>query len=109
MTLSKRLGIFLLGGIIGAFALELGEQRPIPGVHGLISSAEARVGRPRTPVSVAGVARRTARRSIVETSTYVDTLPPDCTTVIIEDTTLWECNGEYYLASGTEYVLVNVE
>jgi len=109
MSLSKRLGIFLLGGIIGAFALELGEQRPIPGVHGLISSAEARVGRPRTPVSVAGVARRTARRSIVETSTYVDTLPPDCTTVIIEDTTLWECNGEYYLASGTEYVLVNVE
>jgi len=109
MTLSKRLGIFLLGGIIGAFALELGEQRSIPGVHGLISSAEARVGRPRTPVSVAGVARRTARRSIVETSTYVDTLPPDCTTVIIEDTTLWECNGEYYLASGTEYVLVNVE
>ena len=109
MSLSKRLGIFLLGGIIGAFALELGEQRPIPGVHGLISSAEARVGRPRTPVSVAGVARRTARRSIVETSTYVDTLPPDCTTVIIEDTTLWECNGEYYLVSGTEYVLVNVE
>jgi hypothetical protein len=109
MSLSKRLGIFLMGGIIGAFALELGEQRPIPGIHGLISSAEARVGRPRTPVSVAGVARRTARRGIVETSTYVDTLPPDCTTVIIEDTTLWECNGEYYLASGTEYVLVNVE
>ncbi len=98
-----------MAGIIGAFALELGEQRPIPGVHGLISSAEARVGRPRTPVSVAGVARRTARRSIVETSTYVDTLPPDCTTVIIEDTTLWECDGEYYMISGTEYVLVDVE
>jgi len=28
----------------------------------LIASAEARVGRPLTPVSVAGVARRTARR-----------------------------------------------
>ena len=109
MTLYKRLGIFLMAMIIGAFALELGEQRPIPGVHGLISSAEARVGRPRTPVSVAGVARRTARRSIVETSTYVDTLPPDCTTVIIEDTTLWECDGEYYMISGTEYVLVDVE
>ena len=109
MTLSKRFGIFLMAGIIGAFALELGEQRPIPGVHGLISSAEAIVGRPLTPVSVAGVARRTARRSIVETSTYVDTLPPDCTTVIIEDTTLWECDGEYYMISGTEYVLVDVE
>jgi hypothetical protein len=98
-----------MAGIIGVFALELGEQRSIPGIHSLISSAEARVGRPRTPVSVAGVARRTVRRSIVETSTYVDTRPPDCTTVIIEDTSLWECDGEYYMISGTEYVLVDVE
>ena len=30
---------------------------------GLVSSAEATVGRPLTPVSVAGVARRTARRN----------------------------------------------
>lgn len=29
---------------------------------GAVSGAEARVGRPLTPVSVAGVARRTARR-----------------------------------------------
>jgi hypothetical protein len=36
--------------------------------HGLalsIRSAEARVGRPATPVSVAGVARRTTRRAVV--------------------------------------------
>jgi hypothetical protein len=32
-------------------------------VYGLVSSAEATVGRPLTPVSVAGVARRTARRN----------------------------------------------
>jgi hypothetical protein len=62
MTLSKRFGIFLMAGIIGLSALELGEQLSIPGVDGLISSAEAIVGRPLTPVSVAGVARRTARR-----------------------------------------------
>jgi hypothetical protein len=109
MTLSKRLGIFLMAGIIGAFALELGERRSKPGVHGLISSAEARVGRPLTPVSVAGKARRTARRGIVPTSVYVAVLPPDCMTVVIEDTTLLECNGEYYMASGTQYVVVNVE
>jgi hypothetical protein len=30
-----------------------------------IQSAEARVGRPATPVSVAGVARRTTRRAVV--------------------------------------------
>ena len=31
---------------------------------GLISSAEARVGRPLTPMSYAGVARRTTRRAV---------------------------------------------
>jgi hypothetical protein len=33
----------------------------VPGVHNAIPEAEARVGRPLTPVSVAGVARRTVR------------------------------------------------
>jgi hypothetical protein len=32
---------------------------------GLISEAEARVGRPLTPMSYAGVARRTTRRAVV--------------------------------------------
>jgi hypothetical protein len=59
----KRIGIFLLAAVIGAFCLELGEKVGIPGVHGLVSPAQATVGRPLTPVSVAGVARRTARRN----------------------------------------------
>jgi len=62
MTVSKRVGIFLMAGIIGLCALELGERLSLPGV---ISSAEAVVGRPLTPVSVAGVARRTTRRCAV--------------------------------------------
>ncbi len=62
MTVSKRLGIIVLAGIIGLGALELGERLSIPGVHSFVSTAEARVGRPLTPVSVAGVGRRTARR-----------------------------------------------
>lgn len=52
----------LMAGIIVPGGLELGERLSIPGVHGVISSAEAVVGRPLTPVSVAGVGRRTARR-----------------------------------------------
>lgn len=32
--------------------------------NGVISSAEARVGRPLTPMSYAGVARRTTRRAV---------------------------------------------
>ena len=62
MTLYKRFGIFLIAGIIGLCGLELGERFSIPGVHGVVSSAEAVVGRPLTPVSVAGVGRRTVRR-----------------------------------------------
>ncbi len=65
MTVSKRVRIVLMAGIIGLCALELGERLSIPGVHGIFSSAEAVVGRPLTPVSVAGVARRTARRCAV--------------------------------------------
>ncbi len=62
MTVLKRLGIIVLAGIIGLGAFELGERLSIPGIHGFVSTAEARVGRPLTPVSVAGVARRSSRR-----------------------------------------------
>ena len=62
MTLSRILSIVLLAGIVGFFWLVASERRPTPSSYSFISSAEAVVGRPLTPVSVAGVARRTARR-----------------------------------------------
>jgi len=62
MTMLKQIGVLLLVAITCAFSLELGERLAIPGVHSLISPAEAVVGRPLTPMSYAGVARRTARR-----------------------------------------------
>ena len=62
MTMSKRFVMVLMAGIIVLCGLELGERFSIPIVHSVISSAEAVVGRPLTPVSVAGVARRTSRR-----------------------------------------------
>jgi hypothetical protein len=65
MTVSRKLKIVLLTGIIGLFGLEAGSQLPIPGVHSFVTTAEARIGRPLTPVSVAGVARRTVRRCAV--------------------------------------------
>jgi hypothetical protein len=58
----KRISVLLLAAVICAFALELGERLAIPGVHGIFSSAQAIIGRPLTPMSYAGVARRTARR-----------------------------------------------
>ena len=53
---------FLLVGFVLMCALELGETLSIPGVHSVVSHAEAVVGRPLSPVSVAGVARRSSRR-----------------------------------------------
>ena len=74
---------------------------PIPAAHAI-------VGRPGTPVSVAGVARRTTRRVIVATTVYVATLPPSCTVVVIEGTSLHQCGSTYYQSSGNQYVVVNV-
>ena len=58
----KRISVGLLAIIIWAFCLELGERFEIPGVHSFVSAAQAVVGRPLTPLSAAGVARRSARR-----------------------------------------------
>jgi hypothetical protein len=62
MTVLKRFGFILLAVIIWLGGIELGERLSTRGGHSFVSTAEAIVGRPLTPVSVAGVARRTARR-----------------------------------------------
>ena len=58
----KRIGVGLLAIIIFGICLQLGERCEIPGVHSFVSTAEAVIGRPLTPMSVAGVSRRSARR-----------------------------------------------
>ena len=75
----------------------------------LINNAEGVVFRPATPVSVAGVARRTTRRTVRRTSVYVASLPKGCTTVIVEGTKLQQCGTTYYQASGDQYVVVDVK
>jgi hypothetical protein len=74
-----------------------------------IKNAEARVGRPATPASVAGVARRTTRRTIRRTSVYAATLPRGCRAVVIDGTRLHQCGGTYYQAAGNRYVVVRVD
>ena len=58
----KRIGISLVVAIVGALCLDVGGHLVAPGEVAFISTAEAVVGRPLTPMSVAGVTRRTARR-----------------------------------------------
>lgn len=76
---------------------------------GIVASAEARVGRPWTPASVAGVARRTTRRAIRRTTIYVATLPPSCATVVINSSSYYQCGATYYEPYGGQYVVVYVD
>ena len=81
---SKWVWLALGGAVLAADLLPGGV---VPG--GLVvKQAQAVVGRPLTPVSVAGVARRTTRR-VVMTSTYVATLPAAPTTSNRERSTWW--------------------
>ena len=62
MSTTRTLRALLLLVIVTLGAIELADRIPIPVLPGLATRVKAEVGRPRTPVSVAGVARRTARR-----------------------------------------------
>ena len=76
--------------VFGAF-LFVAEPTNLPG--SFFAEAEARVGRPLTPVSVAGVARRTTRRTVYAT-TAVYAAPvyvaPTTTTVVVSDDNSYE-------------------
>lgn len=78
-------------------------------VNGPVPEAEARVGRPATPISAAGVARRTTRRIIRRTTVYIAVLPPACSTVVVNNVTLYFCGGVYYQPYGSQYVVVTVD
>jgi len=74
-----------------------------------VSEVEARIGRPATPGSVAGVARRTTRRRIRRTTIYIASLPRGCQTVNIDGAVCYQCGGTYYQAYNGQYVVVHVE
>jgi hypothetical protein len=62
MITSRRLKVALAATVVAFFGTELANSLTGTDSFSLITPAEARVGRPLTPVSVAGVARRTTRR-----------------------------------------------
>ncbi|TDI60693.1 MAG: hypothetical protein E2O92_04905 [Alphaproteobacteria bacterium] len=65
MSISKKIGTVIAAYAIVLGVMAMGEMFSVPGASGIVTPAEARVGRPLTPVSVAGVARRTVRRCAV--------------------------------------------
>jgi hypothetical protein len=74
----------------------------------LAPSAEARIGRPLTPGSVAGVARRTTRRAVRRSTIYVSTLPRGCAKVHINGVSYWHCGATYYQHYSGRYVVVYI-
>jgi len=75
-------GLFVFGTILMVI-----EPANLPGT--LFAEAEAVIGRPLTPVSYAGVARRTTRRTVYAASTVYAPPPvyvaPAPTTVVVQD------------------------
>jgi hypothetical protein len=74
----------------------------------VVDRAAAIVGRPATPVSYAGVARRTTRRVIRRSAVYVAALPTGCTTVVVEGTSVYQCGATYYQPYGNQYEVVYI-
>ena len=62
MTIARKLGIALAAAVVVVIGSEAANEVTGTQAFSLISPAHAVVGRPLTPVSVAGVARRTTRR-----------------------------------------------
>ena len=101
-------------GMMGLLSAALGVGSFTVDVLVSAEPAEAVVGRPLTPVSVAGTARRTSRRvtrrhvagaaavttAAVATTAAVGTavaaLPGGCTTVVAGGVTYHQCAGAYY-------------
>lgn len=63
--MARRIAVVLLALVTAAAGLEFAPVSLMKQGSGLVPPAEARVGRPLTPVSVAGAGRRTVRRCAV--------------------------------------------
>jgi hypothetical protein len=57
-----KISLLLFAATVAVAGAEVGKGISVLGIKSFVSPAEAKVGRPLTPVSVAGVARRTVRR-----------------------------------------------
>lgn len=106
MNLSTKAAIAALTLLFGASDFQIAGEQVGIGLFKLNSSAEARVGRPATPGSVAGVARRTTRR-VIRRGAYIAAIPVGCHYGSYYGYKLYHCRGAYYQRSGSGYVIVH--
>lgn len=118
-TLRKPLVLLL--ALTGLWLVDVSPTAPLGVV--IVGNAEAVVGAPLTPVSVAGVARRSTRRAVVATSsttaaqpvaaapapapapapvstlapgTVVSALPSGCVSTVVDGVSLFSCGTTFY-------------
>jgi hypothetical protein len=99
---------FVPAALAGFAMLAVDSVAPLP-LGSFVSDALARVGRPATPGSVAGVARRTTRRVVRRSTVYVAALPAGCVRTSVNGVVVWRCGGAYYQAYGGRYVVVYID
>ena len=108
----RRRPIFLAAAALAAFGLGVSVEPDVSrwsAETGVIPQAEARIGRPLTPLSFAGVARRTTRRVIRRSAIYASTLPRGCVTVVMNGANYYQCGTTYYQPYQGQYVVVYVD
>lgn len=108
MKMRKPHSKVLWAGLIGLAMLAADSLMPMP-IASFVSEAQAIVGRPATPGSVAGVARRTTRRVIRRSTIYVAALPATCIKTSVNGAVIWSCGGVYYQPYGGRYVVVYID
>jgi len=95
------------------FAIALVAAEALPGAVGLrgpfVSPAQAVIGNPVSPGSVAGVARRTTRRVVRRSTIYVAALPRGCVVHRVNGVSYWRCGATYYEPVGTRFVVVYID
>lgn len=89
--------------------IELIDQQTFLGFFKIIPDAKARVGRPLTPLSYAGVARRSTRRAVRRTAVQLSVLPSGCAYGPYFGAYYYNCGGQYYEKTGNTYVQVVFE
>lgn len=98
-----------LGVTFASFGGGVDWEVPLLGSLGPVLPAHAIIGRPLTPLSYAGVARRTARRTVRREVARVAVLPPGCVYGLYNGAYYYRCGGVYYARSGGAYVQVYVQ
>jgi len=109
MTFSKLAFALCLAGVMTFTDFRLEGQGPLPVSIGFATPAGAVIGRPLTPLSYAGVARRTTRRVVRRTATTIPMLPPGRIYGPYYGGYYYRCGGLYYAKSGGVYVQVIVQ